>query len=70
MTERDLLTSAEVAAALAVSQRYVQRMAAAGLLTGLVIQTGMRPMLRFRASDVVRFADLYVHERRPPASEP
>ncbi len=67
MAERDLLTSAEVAAALCVSQRYVQRMAAAGILTGLVIQTGQRPMLRFRAADVVRFADRYIHERRQPS---
>ena len=66
MAERDLLTSAEVAAALCVSQRYVQRMAANGHLSSLVIQTGQRGMLRFRPQDVVRFADRYVHERRGP----
>ena len=66
MAQRDLLTSAEVAAVLCVSQRYVQRAAACGILASLVIQTGMRPMLRFRAADVVRFADRYVHERRGP----
>jgi excisionase family DNA binding protein len=69
MAGRDLLTSAEVAALLSVSQRYVQRLAAAGILTGLVIQTGQRPMLRFRATDVVTFADRYVCEG-PQAREP
>lgn len=64
MATRDLYTSREVAELLGVSQRYVQRIAKEELIGSVVVRSSHRPMLRFRAEDVVAFADRYICERQ------
>jgi len=60
-----LLTTREVASLLRVSVRYVQRQVADGRLRALALETGSRPTLRFRESDVGDWVARYVHERNP-----
>jgi len=63
-----LLTTREVASLLRVSVRYVQRQVNDGRLRALALETGARPTLRFRESDVDAWVARYVHERNaePP----
>jgi len=58
-----LLTTREVASILRVSVRYVQRQVADGRLRALALETGSRPTLRFRESDVEAWVARFVHER-------
>lgn len=58
-----LLTSREVAEFLHVSVRYVQRQVAEGRLQTLVLQTGSRPMHRFRQAWVDAWVCRFVEER-------
>lgn len=58
-----LLTSREVADLLRVSVRYVHRQVAEGRLQALVLQTGSRPMHRFRQAWVDAWVCRFVEER-------
>ena len=61
------LTTAEVAAILGVSTRYVLRQVEAGTLRSTALQTGSRPTLRYRPEDVRAWLARYATVRNGDA---
>ncbi len=62
-TAERLMTSREVAELLHVSVRYIQRQVAEGRLRAYALQTGARPSLRFRETEVEAWVGRFVGER-------